>query len=263
MTTSWDVREAGPADAEHRALLLPGGLCSAVWYEDVMAEPALARAGIATVAVTLPGFGGTEAPADVTLGAYARMLADFAAERRCDVLVGHSLGANVALEMAASGLFIGPVVLLSPTFSRADEPSFLGAMDRIGQVPGLGAAAWAGLLKVMPRSMKKDLPPARADALAADLAANSSAAGRRIVHEYYRYLDRHPALAGRLCDAGVPAWVVRGDHDEIGFQPNERRIIEACPRVRLVAVPDAGHAVLVDQPAAVAEVIVEAARSER
>ena len=50
-TGTWSA--SGPADAEHTVLLLPGGWCTAVFYEELMAEPALA--GIRLVAVTLPG----------------------------------------------------------------------------------------------------------------------------------------------------------------------------------------------------------------
>ncbi|MFF0416064.1 alpha/beta fold hydrolase [Kitasatospora sp. NPDC004745] len=261
MNGNWDVREAGPADARHRVVLIPGGMCSAVWYEDVLADPSLAAAGIRLTAVTQPGFGGTAAPADVSMDNYARLMAGFAAERGCDVLVGHSLGANVALEAAAAGLFAGPLVLLSPTFSRRDEARFLAVMDQVGHVPGLGAAAWAALVRTLPRTMRGSLPPDRADALTADLGLTEAGSARRIVRAYYEYLDRHGSLVDRLCGTGLPAWVVRGDHDEIGLQPAERAALEACPRVTTVTVPDAGHAVLVEQPAAVAEVVLAAVAS--
>lgn len=256
MSKRWDVRRAGPEQAAHRVLLIPGGLCSTEFYADVMAQPALAHLGL--VAATMPGFGGTTAPEDVSVEHYARLLARFAAESGCDVVVGHSLGANVAIEMAATGLFKGPLVLLSPTFSRADEATFLAVMNTLGRVPGLGRVGWTAMLKLLPRAMKRELPAHRAEALAADMAANDPVTCRRIVRRYYEYLDRRPSLVPRLCEAAVPAWVVRGDHDEIGLTAGERRGLEACPHVRMVTVPDAGHAVLVEQPARVADVVVDA-----
>jgi pimeloyl-ACP methyl ester carboxylesterase len=256
MNERWDVRRAGPAEAPHRVLMIPGGLCTTEFYVDVMAEPAVA--GLGMVAVTMPGFGGTAAPDDVSMENYARLMAEFAAEAGCDVVVGHSMGANVAIEMAAAGLFSGPLVLLSPTFSRGDEAKFLGVMNTLGRVPGLGIAGWAGMLKLLPRAMKRELPPHRAEALAAAMSGNDPATCRRIVRRNYEYLDRYPSLVPRLCETAVPAWVVRGDHDEIGLTDGERRGLQACPHVRMVTVPDAGHAVLVEQPARVAEVVVEA-----
>ncbi len=258
MSESWDVRRAGPVDAApHRVLMIPGGLCTTEFYADVMAEPAVA--GLGLVAATMPGFGGTSAPDDVTMENYARLMADFAADAACDVVVGHSLGANVAIEMAAEGLFPGPLVLLSPTFSRGDEARFLGVMNSVGRVPGISTAAWAGMLKLLPKAMKRELPPRRADALAADMGHNDPDTCRRIVRRYYEYLDRYPSLVERLCDSGVSAWVVRGDHDEVGLTDGERQVLEACPRIHLVTVPDAGHTVLVEQPARVADVVLEAA----
>ncbi|MFE2416692.1 alpha/beta fold hydrolase [Streptomyces hokutonensis] len=262
MTESWDVRRVGPADAARRVLMIPGGLCTAEFYAEVMAEPALA--GLELTAVTQPGFGPTRAPADVSMDNYARLMAGYAAQVRSDVVVGHSLGANVAIEMAAAGLFTGPLVLLSPTFSRGDEATFLAVMDMLGRVPVLGNAAWTGMLKLLPRAVKNDmlkrLPPERAQKLADVMGGNDPANCRRIVRRYYAYLDRHRALVARLCASGVPAWVVRGDHDEIGLTDAERRELEACPQVRMVTVPDAGHLVLVDQPARVAEVVLAASR---
>ncbi|NUS04543.1 MAG: alpha/beta hydrolase [Nonomuraea sp.] len=257
MSERWDVRRAGPEQAPHRVMMIPGGLCSTEFYADVMAEPALA--GLGLVAVTMPGFGGTTAPEDVSMESYTRLLARFAADAGCDVVVGHSLGANVAVEMAATGLFQGPLVLLSPTFSRPDEAKFLAVMNTLGRVPVLGIGAWTAMLKLLPKAMKRELPAHRAEVLAADMAANDPAVCRRIVRRYYEYLDRHPSLVPRLCEAAVPAWVVRGDHDEIGLTDGERRGLEACPHIRMVTVRDAGHAVLVEQPARVADVVVDAA----
>ncbi|MFF1446020.1 alpha/beta fold hydrolase [Streptomyces sp. NPDC058295] len=256
MGERWEVRRAGPGEAPHRVLMIPGGLCTTEFYADVMAEPAVA--GLGMVAVTQPGFGRTEAPEDVSMAHYARLMADFAADAGCDAVVGHSLGANVALEMAAQGLFNGPLVLLSPTFSRGDEATFLTVLNAVGRVPGVGAAAWKAMITLLPRSMKREIPPHRAEALAAVMGGNDPTACRRIVRDYYAYLDRYPSLVPRLCGSGVPAWVVRGDRDAIGLTADERRGLEACPRVRMVTVPDAGHLLLVEQPAAVAEVVAEA-----
>ncbi|MEV1066398.1 alpha/beta hydrolase [Streptomyces sp. NPDC050263] len=257
MSERWDVRRAGATDASHRVLMIPGALCTTEFYADVMAEPALA--GLGMVAATQPGFGRTEAPVNVSMESYAHLMADFAAEARCDAVVGHSLGANVALEMAALGLFKGPLVLLSPTFSRGDEERFLTVLNSLGRVPVLGAAAWKAMLTLLPRAVKHELPPHRAEALATVMGGHDPAVCRQIVRGYYAYLDRYPSLVPRLCEAGVPAWVVRGDRDAVGLTDAERRGLEACPDVRLVTVPDAGHLLLVDQPAAVAAVIAQAA----
>jgi len=110
MNVDWDLREAGPPDAEYTVLLLPGGSCSAGSYAEVMAEPALAEMRL--IAATLPGNAGAPPPDDYSVENYARFTAELASEVGADVVVGFSYGGNVAIEMIISGAFTGPAVLL-------------------------------------------------------------------------------------------------------------------------------------------------------
>ena len=77
-------------------------------------------------------------------GCGAGLGAELVADLGCDVVVGFSMGANVALEMAASGGFSGPLVLLAPSLSLQDEAMFLRMLDRLGRVPIRGAPGTAG-----------------------------------------------------------------------------------------------------------------------
>jgi pimeloyl-ACP methyl ester carboxylesterase len=140
----WELRESGPADADHAVLLLAGALVTASYYDDVLAEPRLKEASARFVAATLPGHGGTEPPDDLSMDNYARLAGKLAADFRCDAVVGHSLGANVAIEMLAAGHFSGSLVLLAPSFSREDESRFPRALDRISRV--LGHLPYAAML---------------------------------------------------------------------------------------------------------------------
>ena len=77
--TTWDIRagtfEVRPSRAAH-GTEPPGGMCTAMFYEELMAEPRLAD--VHSVAVTLPGHGGTPAPADVSMENYARLMSELA-----------------------------------------------------------------------------------------------------------------------------------------------------------------------------------------
>jgi pimeloyl-ACP methyl ester carboxylesterase len=254
----WDLRESGPADAARTVLLLPGGMCTATFYEDVMGAPAMAAAPVRLVAATVPGFGRTRHPADLSVENYARLAADLAADLGADVVAGHSYGANIAIEMAATRRFTGRLVLLSPSFSRADEFKELGVLDRVGRVPGVGHLAWALALKAMPKSMKDSFDPARRDALVAELANNDPVFCRRTVRRYFEYLDQHGSLVSRLCDSGVEVSVVFGEHDEVGLTDEERRGLDACPSVTMATVADAGHMMLTEQPDRTAQLILAA-----
>ena len=120
----WELHESGPTDADHAVLLLPGALCSAVFFEDLIKEPRLRGASIRLVATALPGFGRTEHRLSTTSASKLRHPRRHACvELGCDLVVGHSVGANVGIEMAAAGEFRGRL-LLSPTFSaRTAQPS--------------------------------------------------------------------------------------------------------------------------------------------
>jgi pimeloyl-ACP methyl ester carboxylesterase len=61
-----------------------------------------------------------------------------------------------------------------------------------------------------------------------------------------------------LCESGVQAEVVFGEHDEVGLTAAERRIIASCPTTRLHFAPDAGHMLINQQPDWIAELIANA-----
>src|SRR5437667_10407887 len=84
--TKWEIVESGPAGAERTVLLLPGGMCSARSYAEVMAESALA--GTRLVAVTMPGHAGAPPPQDFSTEEYARITAELAKSVRADGVVG-------------------------------------------------------------------------------------------------------------------------------------------------------------------------------
>src|SRR5438445_2401220 len=169
--TKWEIVESGPAGAEQTVLLLPGGMCSAISYAEVMAESTLANARL--LAVTMPGHAGAPPPKDFSTESYARITAELAKSAGVDVVVGFSMGAMVAYEMVVSGAFAGPVVLLGASLSAADEPGFFRAIIRLGSILGTVPAA---VLKKGIASMVKRAPlaPERLAELQADFARNNT-----------------------------------------------------------------------------------------
>jgi pimeloyl-ACP methyl ester carboxylesterase len=252
----WIVRDLGPADAEHTVLLLPGALATAAFYDDLLAEPAIRAASIRFLATTLPGFGGTPEPEDISMEGYAAAAATIAGEFGCDAVVGHSLGANVAIEMALAGVFSGPLVLISPSFSRADESKFPRALDRLSRL--LGSIPYRLMMRIIGPAMKNSLPPHRRDALIGELKKNRPRFLQRQTRDYLRYLDRRGALAPLLCNSGTPAWVVFGDHDDIGLADTERAQLNTCSSVTLITITDAGHFSLNEKPAEIAAILLKA-----
>src|SRR3954454_22764311 len=165
MDTKWEIVESGPADAPQTVLLLPGGMCSARSYAEVMAEPSLA--GVRLIAATMPGHAGAPPPDDFSAEHYAQITAELAKSEGVDVIAGFSMGAQVAFNMVVSGAFTGPVVLLGISLSSPDEPWFFRAMIRLGSVLGTLPAA---MLKkgIAPMVKKTPLSSQRQAELRAD-----------------------------------------------------------------------------------------------
>ncbi len=251
----WELVRSGPDAAEHGVLLLPGGACAARQYDEVMSQPALA--GTRLVAATLPGHVGTPPPQDFSVENYARDAAKLAAEHRCDVVVGFSMGATVALEMVASQLFAGPVVLLGISLSAKDEPAFFRAIVRLGDVlGGLPAAALMRMTAMATRAAHvSDEHRAR---MRADLRANDGRVLSQGMRAYLEYLDRHESPADRLCSAGVPAWIVHAEKGDGGLTDAERRTLVACPHTTLITIPGTRFFLPDEEPERVAEIIAEA-----
>ncbi len=253
----WELREAGPVDAEHTVLLFPGGLCGAGSFAEVMAEPALA--GMRLVAATLPGHAGAPPPSDYTVENYAQLAAELAKQVGADVVVGFSMGASVAFEMVVTGNFTGPVVLLGISLSLKDEAAFFRAIVKLSRVFG-GLAS--SLLAKGAASMVKRVPvsPERKNELRDDFRRNVPQHTKYALREYVRWLPKYDDPAERLCQARVPAWVVHAEKGDGGLTDHERGALDACPRVQIVTVPGAVFFLLNEAPDQIAPVIVEAVR---
>ena len=123
----------------------------------------------------------------------------------------------------------------------------------------LGPLPFAAMLRLMGPAMKGlPLPAERRKELAAELRKNDPRVARRGIHCYLRYLDRHGSVAARLCQAGVPAWVVHGERGDGGITADERSTLEACPRMKVITIPGASFMTPNEEPALVAGLVIEA-----
>ena len=196
-------------------LCLPGGLATAPFYDDVLAEPPWRPTVCARSRRRCPASAASPSHLgfDASVEAYAAFAGNLARDLGCHAVVGHSFGANVAIEMAVGGHFGGHLILLAPTFSAEDEMRGLATFNRIGYVPGLRSLVTALLFRSLQKMLKGEVPPDRVDRLAAEMASNDRAATRLTLRRSFEYLYRHGTIAGRLCRPGVRAEVVIGEKD--------------------------------------------------
>lgn len=256
MAVRWELVRAGPEDAPHGVLLLPGGALSAREYGPLMAQPAVQD--VRLVAATLPGHAGAPPPDDYSVESYARQATELAAEQRCDVVAGYSMGATVALEMAASRQFARPVVLMG--ISLSEEPAFFRAIVRGGHL--LGGWPVAGLMRMMTLATRgAKVSDQHRAVLRNDLRHNDRHTLQPAMSAYLDYLEKYDAPAERLCDVGVRAWVVQAQKGDGNLTDEERAALDRCPTTTVVTIPYDGWFLPEEQPERVAEILVEAIRA--
>jgi pimeloyl-ACP methyl ester carboxylesterase len=162
--------------------------------------------------------------------------------------------------MVVSRAFTGPAILLGISLSAKDEPAFFRGIVGLGSVLGGLPAA---LLAKGAASMVKRIPVSadRQAELRDDLRRNVPGHVRHALREYLRWLDRHERPAERLCQAGVPVWVVHAEKGDGGLTEDERRSLEACPHAHLVTLPGSVFFMPNEAPGPIADIILEAVRS--
>jgi pimeloyl-ACP methyl ester carboxylesterase len=191
-----------------------------------------------TIAVDLPGFGGTRDPGRaLQLADYARLILRVLRDRgvRDCVVLGQSMGAQVAVESAHHGSdIVRSVVLVGPVVDDARRT-----------IAHLGAELLADNVVESPRMNGVVLT---------DYA--------RSLRHYFRQLApmlRYP-IRDRVAALDVPVLVVRGSRDPIARRDWVERLVGDARRGTLVELPGAHH-VQEHQPAAVARVVEEFLRS--
>lgn len=256
MREAWERLIVGPLDADRSVLLLPGGANAARSFDLVMAEPALS--GVRLVATTLPGMAGAPVSAEVSIPAVARRAGELARENACDVVVGFSYGATIALDMVLSGHFQGPVVLLGLSLTTPDESTFFRYVVRVSQK--VGRWPMAILFRLMPLMARSAKTSERHKKdLIEDFKQNRAGDAVRVCGEYLDYIAADRNFAAELAASGSPVWVVHAEEKgDGGLTDAERATLEAAPNVTLVTIPGAVFLIPDEAPQPTAAVIADA-----
>lgn len=210
------------------------------------------RSGARVIPIDFPGHGqrSGEAPArtvEALAQEYFRAIPEGAAPA---ILAGISMGAIAALHAAllrpdaVSGLllFAG-----SASAERAHRRllyrTLALAYRAIGPAPPL---RWG----VQHVAFGPDCDPG--DARTLRLIRQAKAVPRETVTASLRLLAERPSVMDRLHEITVPVSVVVGDHDRVFPAARSRTLSSRLVDARLHVLPDVGHAVVVERPAAAA-----------
>ncbi len=209
------------------------------------------------VAPDLPGHGEFAARRPASFAACDAYLRALAGDRF--TLAGYSMGGRVALHAALSlGERVERVVLVgaSPGLADAAERTARAADDAAlaARIEAIGLEAfvreWSAqpLFAGMPRGIADIAIADRMRNTAAGLAAALRGLGTGVM----------PPLWDRLTELAGPVELVVGERDE-KFRAIAERMEAALPDARLHVVPDAGHAVHLEAPDAVVELLAQGA----
>lgn len=242
-----NVKEYGPA-GERAVVLLHGYSASVEWWDRVAAAMLDQR----VIALDLVGHGGSEAPRDVTdygidgQAQAVRHALDALNVRRA-ILVGHSMGGNVAIAVAEQNPERVERVVISDTPADADmveTPALAGlactpiigpAVDRLRP---LDAATDSSLQTGF--AADYPVPPLAHRSLEQLTHAGVCHSGEQ---------GNEPVAADRLAALNKPALVVWGERDVLTpTQPNVERYRRAG--LTPVVIPGVGHSPMVEAPGA-------------
>jgi pimeloyl-ACP methyl ester carboxylesterase len=268
-----------PRTGSTAIILLHGAAGS--WTTWVPLLDAAARGGTPmpdVVAPDLPGWGGSAGPVPSRAG-LARVVAEVAGHVGYDrwILVGHSLGAAVALDVAASHpeATAGVVLVAAsgagvrdaarrPVRGGVRLPWFAGMRAAMAVLRALGPAAppllrglrRTRMLRLLARPLfagRRAVVPDAADSLADEIRPGA-------------FL----AAVAASADGGEAAWrrihcpvvSVRGAHDVFSRADDDADLAARIPGVATVVLPDAGHFAHMERPDAVLAALREVAAGD-
>ena len=173
------------------------------------------------------------------------------------ILAGHSMGGRVAMEMArmAPGRIAGMALLNTGLHPRREgEEAKRQAMIDLAHRQGMAALAAAWL----PGMMNAEAAPD--SALMADLTAMVCRMTPDLHERQLRALLSRPDAAATLAYRG-PMLLIVGRQDQWSPIAQHQDIARLCPQARLEIVENAGHFAPVEQPATVASMLADWAKS--
>ncbi|RAH99153.1 hypothetical protein DLJ53_21635 [Acuticoccus sediminis] len=232
-----------------RVAMLHGAMSSRRMFDALSDRLLAGHSGLSTLAVDLPGFGGSSKPG----GGYgysaqaARIAAVLREDPRPTVVVGHSMGGAIALTLLlAAPDVVDGLVLIGTGLGRSGGSGSIAAYGTPALERELMSRYVAGWLV--------DPDPALVDALVEDAMRMTPASfdGVRAAIGAYDL----GAAKKRLAALDLPVLVMRGARDRTRTAAEAAELTAAFRHAALVEIPDAGHCPHREKPEAAAAAIL-------
>lgn len=239
--TSIAALVAGPTDAPETILFIHGLGGSLSSWAAVLGDFA-ARYRVA--AIDLPGHGGSDKPsannADYTIAGLATSVGEVIEKLDLSpvVLVGHSLGGAVALQLALDRPKLVRAVAMVDGAGLGDEIS-AALLDRIEAVPSRDEVR--GLLELFFADQRFVLDRGIDDMLAARTASGADAAVKAVAAQAFSRGGQKVRLDQRLAEVTAPLLVVWGEQDRVVPVKHAMAAAEAAPAAWVEILEGVGH----------------------
>jgi len=200
--------------------------------------------GRTVYALDLPGHGKSGGAGRAEIGAYAEAVRDFAEalDLPAFVLAGHSMGGAIALEFALryparlAGLILvgtGAKLRVAPEILTGIRDDFQGTTELLAQ-RAHGEHVDPNLLRLYTRRLREVNP--------------------QVIHDDFAACDAFDRRAD-MSRISTPTLILCGATDRMTPVKFSQYLHEQIAGSQLVVVPNAGHMVMLEQPAAVAEAV--------
>lgn len=241
--TSLHYLDSNPAGNPVVLLLHGLGADANSW---ILQIPALSTAGFRPIAVDIPGFG--QSPFDGNSWSIRRVAADMAdlleeLQSGPAHIVGLSLGGTVAQQFAMDSPLLTRKLVLVSTFAVLRPDNLSGwyyFIQRFILVYTHGLPAQAKVVA------QRIFPDPRDEQVRKILVETISRADPRVYRKAMASLGLFNSV-NRLIEIKAPTLVVTGAEDTTVNPARQRLLVDGIPNARQVIVPNAGHAVPVDQ----------------
>lgn len=223
--------------------------------------------GFTTIAVDLLGHGDSDRPAETQRYALDPTLADLSSlldvlGARHTAVLGYSMGGRIALHLALDMAARAPERLTalvlestSPGIESAPEREARAASDAMlaAAIERDGTAAFVARWEALPLFATQALLPAATRAALRHQRLGNDPRG--LAHSLRALsVGRHAPLHARLPGLRVPTLLLAGGLDD-AYRRHAEWMGATLPRARVVVVPEAGHAVHLEQPEAFARTV--------
>jgi pimeloyl-ACP methyl ester carboxylesterase len=197
-----------------------------------------------TFACDLPGHGRSEGGARATIPGYADWLVSFLDMVELDraVLVGHSMGGAIALDVA----------LCFP--ARVAGLGLIGTGARLRVAPTLLAMADGDPEGAVRQILEWAFGPEASPEMRCLGRRQMSQVSAKVLHQDLKACDAFDRME-RLREIKAPSVVICGTQDRLTPQKYSVYLWDHLPQASLTIVEGAGHMVMIEKPAAVAQAL--------